>query len=430
MTEKLKNIYTFGCKVNQVESGEIDEALASYDSENIIIVNTCTLTEKADAKCRNLINRLIRENSDKIIVITGCLVERDFDGLAKKYGSNSNVIFVRNENKPKIAQLLNLKKNNINNIYRSDKTRAFLKIQDGCDSFCSYCIVPFVRNKKWSMPIQDIDFQLQKILKNDFKEIVLTGVRIGFYEYVDESGKCWKFEDVLQKIALDANIKRLRISSIEPTEITENIIDVIAQNKNICPHLHIAIQSGDDEILKSMNRGYDTNYLRKLCQTLRGKIEDLRITIDLIIGYPGETDRNFENTLKLLDELQVDGIHIFPFSARKGTRAYSLENKVPTDVMNKRKNILKNFDLSQRVKSLAKFVDRDLEVLIETDVKDGYISGYTKNYIRVAIPQDETLKLEDSFVECSVKLENIDKTWPVFFRCLLENISDRKFLYK
>jgi threonylcarbamoyladenosine tRNA methylthiotransferase MtaB len=412
----MKNIYTFGCKVNQVESSEIEEKLFDYENENIIVVNTCTLTEKADAKCRTLINRLIRENSqnDKNIVITGCLVERDFESLLKKYEKNSNVIFVKNEDKSNIPALLNLKKNHINNVYKSDKSRAFLKIQDGCDSFCSYCIVPFVRNKKWSMPIDDIDFHVQKILANGFSEIVLTGVRIGFYEYVDSTEKCWKFEDVLQKLASNERIKRLRISSIEPTEITKNIINVIAKNKNICPHLHIAIQSGDDDILKSMKRGYDTNYLRDLFYELKSKIQDLRITVDLIIGYPSESDKNFENTLKLLDELQVDGIHVFPFSARKGTVAYGLDNKISTNEMNRRKNVLKNFDIKQRVKSLEKFCNSDLEVFFENEENSEYISGYTKNYIKV-ISNNFTF-LQNNFVKMKFSSDAIDKTWPVFFR--------------
>jgi threonylcarbamoyladenosine tRNA methylthiotransferase MtaB len=415
MNKKNKTTYTFGCKVNQVESIKIDETLFNYENKNIIVINTCTLTQKADAKCRNLVNRLLKKHSNKTIVITGCFVERNFEELQKKYKDNPNILLLLNKDKYKIPKILDLKKQNSQkNIYKykSDKTRTFLKIQDGCDNFCTYCIVPYVRNKKWSMPIQDIESETKKTINNGFKEIVLTGIRIGFYKYIDEKGKTWKFEDVLENIAKNKKIKRIRISSIEPSEITDNIINIMSKNKNICPHLHIAIQSGDNDILKSMKRGYDTNYLIKLFSKLRDKIKNLRITVDLIIGYPGESDKNFKNTLDLLKKLEVDGIHIFPFSARKGTLAYNLKNKIPSHIINERKNILKNFDIKQRIKSLEKYKNTQQEVLFESNIKNGLISGYTNNYIKFIMPYKKGL--ENKFVK--VELKHIDKKWPVFFR--------------
>ncbi len=415
---KERQIYTFGCKVNQTESDKIQNILSRYKSENILLVNTCTLTEKSDAKCRNLINRLVRENAgnEKIIVITGCLVERNYEDLTKKY-SQKNLVFVKNSDKFQIQEILALQKledinldDNSNKIC-VDRTRAFLKIQDGCDSFCSYCIVPYVRTKKWSLPIFEIESEVGKFLRAGFKEIVLTGVRIGFYEFVDDTGKIWRFEDVLEKIAKNENLKRLRISSIEPTELTEKIIDAIAKNQNICPHLHIAFQSCDDEILEAMNRNYDTFYLKNLVETLRRTIKDLRITIDLIIGFPGETDKNFENTMKFLDEMRIDGIHVFPFSAREGTKAFNLENKVPSNLMQKRKKIVQKLDLVLRRKSLEKYVGKKLEVLFETENKDGLISGYTKNYMKVFVPYEKSL--ENSLK--SVKLQTIEENATTVF---------------
>ena len=324
-------IYTLGCKVNQVESLKIEEEFLEYNSDDIIIINTCTLTEKADAKCRNLINRMLKNYPDKRLVVTGCLVERIPEELKKKY---PNVIFVRNKDKNNIVEILRVAQDDasrhcdfsyrhserfssrhserseespIQDDARSKKTRAFLKIQDGCDHFCSYCIVPYVRWEKWSMPIADLDAELNKIYAQGFKEIVLTGIRIGFYEYIDDKGKIWHFEDILERIVADKRVKRIRISSIEPTELTDRLIDTIAENTyidyqteifhceaiplvqndafaerngrngsgGICPHLHIAFQSGSDKILKSMGRGYDTQYLRDLVSKLRSKIKDL-----------------------------------------------------------------------------------------------------------------------------------------------------------
>ena len=411
-----QKVFTLGCKVNQVESSEIEKILLGYDSKNILVVNTCTLTEKADAKCRNLITRLAKTNPDKTLIVTGCLVESNNASIRILKKQLPNIIFITNKQKNKIPEILKLKLKNSRHkisIKTTEKTRVFLKIQDGCDHFCSYCIVPYVRSQKWSMPIHEIDSAVQKAISDGFQEIVLAGIRIGFYEYTDELGQRWNFAKTLQKIARTKRLKRLRISSIEPTEITDEIIDIIGENKIICPHLHIAFQSGDDEILRSMRRGYDTNYLKNLVEKLRRKITDLRITIDLIIGYPGETDENFGNTLKLLKDLEIDGIHIFTFSPRKGTKAYSMQNKIPSNIIAKRKQIMKNFDLDARVKSLKKFQGKEMKILIESGVKNGLISGYTPNYIRVFIPVSKISKNSESLV--TVKLEKIQNIWPVFF---------------
>ncbi|MDR0675608.1 MAG: MiaB/RimO family radical SAM methylthiotransferase [Elusimicrobiota bacterium] len=271
------------------------------------------------------------------------------------------------------------------------KTRAFLKIQDGCDSFCNYCIVPFVRPKKWSLPFNELSKEIKNILNKNYQEIVLTGTRIGFYESLDNNGNIIKFQDILNEISKNKNLKRIRISSIEPTEITDEIIEIMAKNKNICEHLHISIQSGDDEILKKMNRNYDTFYLRNLFEKMRTKIKDLRITIDLIIGYLEESDKHFENTLKFLEEVKIDGIHIFPFSPRKGTNAYNaLQNnsklKIPTHILEYRKKIMLNFNKNITENSLKKFANRDFEVFFENfeNIRNkNFVSGYTKNYMKV-----------------------------------------------
>ncbi|MCP4482110.1 MAG: tRNA (N(6)-L-threonylcarbamoyladenosine(37)-C(2))-methylthiotransferase MtaB [bacterium] len=392
-------IHTFGCKVNQVESLKIEELLAGHD---VIVINTCTITEKADAKCRNLINRTVRNNPGKKILITGCLVERTYHELKKAY---PHLIFLKNENKMEVQQFIDEASEiqqplETTNLFLQKRNRAFLKIQDGCDHFCSYCIVPYVRSKKWSMPLPEVQQEIKKFVEQGFQEVVLTGVRIGFYHWQNKT-----FEDVIDLACQNDQLQRIRISSIEPTELTPNIIEKIANNKKICPHLHIALQSGSDQVLKSMGRGYDTKYLTKLVKILRSKIKNLRITTDLITAYPTETDQDFEDTIKLLEDLEIDGIHCFTFSARKGTKAYNIKQRIPEHIIKQRKETIKNFDLKQRIKSATKFINQTTTILTENN------DGYTPNYIKVKLPDNK--KTEKNKI-IKVTPTKIIKKWPIW----------------
>lgn len=481
------NVKTLGCKVNQVESEKISRNIFKYNLDNFFVINTCTLTAKTDSKCRNLINRIIREKlkkEDNFLIITGCLIERSCQEIYAQYINDSNIdisnkiILVNNIDKIKINDLLhklsilkmlfdkkffidkikNLIKEfkNIDlilenlelliNSFSNDiseknkildnlqdfkyKSRAFLKIQDGCDSFCHYCIVPFVRHIKWSLPFEELKKEVQTIINEGYKEIVLTGTRIGFYEGATADGKNIKFPDVLFEISKNKEFKRIRISSIEPSEITDDLIEIIKNNsnKNICEHLHIAIQSGDDEILNKMNRKYNVDFLRELFKKLRKNIKNLRITIDLIIGYLSESDENFENTLQLLKELEIDGIHIFPFSVREGTFAYEMLKKdnslkVPTHILEKRKKILLDLNIELTKKSLEKFQGKEMEVFLENlyEEKD-FISGYTRNYIKVFVSKNRLNKI---FLEGNVRKNTNNKNlkYEHFFKLELKQIE-------
>ncbi len=458
--EKIKFL---GCKVNQVEADDIGKILFKYNLYDFGIINTCTLTKKADSKSRYLINKFINSSLEtNFLIITGCMVERLFDSLYQELIEKKHlkkIILVKNQDKEKIEifleKIFKLKSllgddykqkleniieekkyiNNIieelekfissqkfnlsdinKNLYRN-KTRNFLKIQDGCNSFCSYCIVPFVRNKIFSLSFDKIKEEIKNAIDLEYKEIVLTGIRIGLYNNF-YGGKTVKLEDVIKYISSFKEIPRIRISSIEPTEITDELLGVFSENllknNNLCEHFHIPIQSGDDEVLHNMNRKYDTEYLHNLFVKIRKLIPDVRITIDLIVGYLGETEKNFERTLRFLEENKIDGIHIFPFSVREGTFAEKIlkENKkllILPEIMENREKIL--FDLNEKLTrlSLEKFMNKNLEILLEDSIKkENYYSGYTKNYIKGLVSKNLVKKLPKNGLMFMANLKNID----------------------
>lgn len=468
------NVKFLGCKVNQVEADDIEKLLFKYNLYDFLIINTCTLTKKADSKSKYLINKFINSKlKDHFLIITGCMVERIFDSLFYEFINKRHlkkIILVRNQDKEKIKIFLEkifklklflgdkykkrlediieekkyiniildeidkillfqeikieISSSGINkNIYKN-KTRGFLKIQDGCDSFCNYCIVPFVRKRLYSLPFDIIKQEVEKIINCNYKEIVLTGIRIGLYNYIYEK-KILKLEDIVRFVSSFKEFKRVRISSIEPTEITDELLCVfsenLSKNHNLCEHFHIPIQSGDDEVLCNMNRKYNTEYLHNLFLKIRKLSPDVRITIDLIVGYLGEKEKNFENTLNFLEENKVDGIHIFPFSVREGTFAEKIFKKnksllISSEIMEYRKKKL--FDLNKKLNklSLQKFLNRNMDVLVENSIKSNhYYGGYTKNYIKVLVSENlisdflknELDRLENGLI-FDVNLKNID----------------------
>lgn len=404
-------IFTFGCKVNQVESEDMEKSLEKFDTKNVIIVNSCTVTSRADQKCRQLLNSLIKKYPQYKIILTGCYSERDKDVLNNKY---PNIVLIKNIDKCKIGKILNLK-NKETKKTKNNRTRAFLKIQDGCNNFCSYCIVPYVRPDMWSKPFDDIEKQVKEFIKNGYKEIVVTGVKLGSYNYngLDLIG-------VLEFLCKFNEIKRIRISSIEPKEINDKFINFISENAlsldgkkgKICTHLHIPIQSGDNEILDKMNRKYNTLFIKNLINKLRAKIPNLRITSDVIIGFPDEQEANFSNTLNFIKKLKLDGLHIFPFSPRLGTKAYDMDNKIDLNEINRRKKIIQNLDLELRKNSLKKLIDKEIEVLLENETEDNKMQGLSSNYARILVSCDK--RMCGNFV--LIKPKQIDIKWPVILK--------------
>lgn len=403
-------IKTLGCKVNQYESEVIREALIrsgfyeclAEDIADVYIINTCTVTNRADRSSRHWIGIYHKMNPKAKIVVTGCYAENNVDNISFLPGV-SNI--VKNNDKNRIADILNDSQPS-NTQYSIPNTqyptmitdfkghsKAFVKIQDGCENFCSYCAVPFVRGPLESRPIKEIVEEVKILTGNGFKEIVLTGICLGAWGkelsstvIAKEIGmKGLGLVDVLKELDRISGDFRIRLSSIEPLYVTDELIDYIAVNKRICPHLHIPLQSGDDEILKKMNRFYTRNEYKALVDKAREKIDKIAITTDILIGYPGETETNFKNTVNFVKEFLPSRIHIFTFSKRKGTAAYETPQDIPNDILKKRFYVLKTAALSASYLYRINFLISKLRVLVETkrDHDTGLLTGYSDNYIKV-----------------------------------------------
>ena len=397
---KVKGI-SLGCKVNTYENEYILSCFKNKgyeivnDNADIYIINTCSVTNQSDAKSRKVINRVARENPNSVIVVMGCFIEAN-----KDYDNDSISIIIGNKDKNKVVELVEEYLSNnkkikrlypdfdkdfedmfINNMY--GRTRAFVKIQDGCENFCSYCIIPYTRGKCRSKDHDTVLDEINCLVNNDYQEIVLTGIHTGHYG--EDSGVT--FPSLLVDILKIKKLKRLRISSIEITELNEEFIEVFKNSDVIVPHIHIPLQAGSDPILKSMNRKYDLDYYRNKIKELRDVKPDLSITTDIIVGFPGETDLMFNNTLKFAREIGFSKIHVFPYSRRHGTKADSMPNQIDEQV--KKERVSKLIELSNEMEKefLDKYIGKEVEVLVET-VKDNISSGHTGNYLEVKINKE------------------------------------------
>ena len=405
-------IYTLGCKVNTYESNVMTEKLneAGFklvdinEQADIIIVNTCTVTNTADSKSLKVIHKAKKEGS--IVVAVGCMVQNkkeieDVDILIGNVGK-SKIVDVINEyleNKKiiyKIEDVMNTKFEKME-LINFDKTRAFVKIQDGCNNFCSYCIIPYTRGNVRSKNKDDVLKEIENLVKNGHKEIVLTGIHTGHY---GEDNENYKFPDLLKNIVKIDGLERLRISSIEITELNEQFLDVLKNNNILVDHMHIPLQSGSNDILKSMNRKYNMEYYKNKIKEIRNIRPNISITTDLIVGFPGETEENFMETLNNLEEIKFTKIHVFPYSRRKGTKADEMENQIPEVV--KKERVKKIMELSRKLEEeyMLKFVGSEV-VFIPEVKKDNYLIGHTGNYLLVKTESNCKLKHDNMTVKIS-----------------------------
>ena len=394
---KVKGI-SLGCKVNTYENEYILSCFKNRgyeivnDNADIYIINTCSVTNQSDAKSRKVINRIARENPDAVIVVMGCFIEAN-----KDYDNENVSIIIGNKDKNKVVELVEEYLSNntkIKRLYKDfdkdfedmfikdmyGRTRAFVKIQDGCENFCSYCIIPYTRGKCRSKDKDTVIDEINCLTNNGYQEIVLTGIHTGHYG--EDSGVT--FPSLLNEIIKNKKLKRLRISSIEITELNDDFIDVFKNSDVIVPHLHIPLQAGSDPILKSMNRKYDLDYYRNKISELRSIKPDLSVTTDIIVGFPGETDELFNNTLSFAREIGFSKIHVFPYSRRHGTKADTMPDQIDEKV--KKERVTKLIELSNELEKefLDKHLNKEVEVLIET-VKDNISSGHTSNYMEVKV---------------------------------------------
>lgn len=394
-------IYTLGCKVNLYESEVIMnsfkksgyEIVDFEDNADIVIINTCTVTNTSDKKSRNIIRQAVKKHENAVIIVMGCYSQvrsadiKEIDGVD---------IIIGNTKKSKVVSLveeyLKNKKSitEIDDIMHTDfepmeldtfetRTRAFVKIQDGCNNFCSYCIIPYSRGNIRSKEKDDVVSEIKCLVKNGYKEVVLTGIHTGHY---GKDKYDYDFSDLLSELCKIDNLKRIRISSIEITELDSKFIDVLKNNKVIVNHMHIPLQSGCDKTLKEMNRKYDTKYYLDKINLIRSIRPNISITTDLIVGFPNETEEDFNNTLSFLRKVKFSKIHVFPYSRRKGTKADLMDNQIDEQTKHKRVKEVLKLSEELEIEYMNKFINTDVLVLIEK-FENGIISGHTENYIPV-----------------------------------------------
>ena len=394
---KVKAV-TLGCKVNAYESEYI---LSSFkdrgyeitnDIADIYIVNTCSVTNTSDAKSRKVINRLIRENPNSIIVVMGCMIEANKDmeipGVSLIIGNkDKNKVVDLVENYLKDKQVRKILYDNFDDTFEdmfitnmTSHTRAFVKIQDGCENFCSYCIIPYTRGKQRSKNPDLVIKEIETLVSNGYKEIVLTGIHTGHYG----SDLQTTFPDLLKRIVKINGLERLRISSIEITELNDEFFEVLKANPIIVSHLHIPLQAGSDTVLQAMNRKYLTNYFENKVKKIREIRPDISLTTDVIVGFPGETEEEFQETLDFVSKIKFTKVHVFPYSRRKGTKADIMPNQIPENI--KKERVKRLIDLSNKLEKeyLDLFLNREVEVLIEEEYPD-YSLGHTGNYLKVKV---------------------------------------------
>ena len=407
-------IINLGCKVNAYESKVMSDLLdnegylkGSIDESDIYIVNTCFVTNVAEHKSFQMIRKVVKKNP-KLVIVCGCLPQMKSDEVLAIDGVD---IVLGNKDKSKIIEYINNYKEKISKIYdlsntefedmqlnNFNKTRAFVKIQDGCNNFCSYCIIPYTRGNVRSKRKEDVINEITNLINYGHKEVVLTGIHTGNYHDND-----YDFADLLNDVVKIKGLKRLRISSIEITEINERVIDVIKNNDILVDHMHIPLQSGSNEILKLMNRKYDINYFINKTNELRSIRPDISITTDVIVGFPFETEELFLETINNIKKINFSKLHVFPYSRREGTKADLMDNQVDDVTKKNRAHVLIELSKELELNYMNKFIGKEIEFIPET-YKDDYLYGHTGNYL--AIKTKGTKDLINNIVK--VKIEKIE----------------------
>lgn len=403
--------YTLGCKVNQYETEAMARLFrrAGYEvvdfdkAADVYVINTCTVTNMGDRKSRQMIRRAAHRNPDAVIAVVGCYTQRApeevlaIEGVDLVLGTNERhrvvelVEQARHADKPinAVSDIMDVDSFEEMPIdaYQGH-TRAFVKIEEGCDRYCTYCIIPYARGPVRSRAPQDIIDEVHRLGQAGFKEIVLTGIHVASYgkDLVDIS-----LIDIIEMVHQVEGIERIRLSSVEPTLLTQNFIDRIKVLFKVCPHFHVSLQSGCDATLRRMGRRYTTAEYSEIVQRLRNNIADVAVTTDIIVGFPGETDDEFQQTVAFVEEMALSQIHVFPYSPRKGTAAAGFRDQVPSDIKEQRTH--KMLQVAQELKQafMSRYIGRVMPVLFEQRVEDGRYEGLTPNYIRVLADADDDI---------------------------------------
>lgn len=397
---------TLGCRVNQYETEAMTEKfkkegyeLVSFEEyADVYVINTCTVTNIGDKKSRQMVNRARRKNEEAVIAVVGCYSQIAPEEVSKIEGvdvvlgtrNKGDIVYWVNrarEEREKIIEVNDVLKNNVfenlNISEYQDKTRAFLKIQDGCNRFCSYCLIPFARGAVCSKEPEKVISEAKELAGHGFKEIILSGIHIASYG-ADLEGD-WNLVKILQELDNIEGIKRIRIGSIDPQFFTEGTIDNLSQLKKLCPHFHLSLQSGCDETLKRMNRRYTTKEYKDIVEGLRKNIEDVSITTDIIVGFPGETEEEFNTTYEFLKSVELSKMHVFKYSPRKGTKAAVMKEQVNGNIKDERSSMLIELDAKLEEQFMNKLIGKTMDVLYEQkhNGEESSYEGYTPNYIKV-----------------------------------------------
>ena len=403
------SIITFGCKVNSYESEFMKEQLINnnfnyvddYHDADIVIVNTCSVTNTADNKCKKAIRGVRRDLPEAVLMVCGCTAENHREEL-----TNLDIdILIGNKEKSKVVELIKdylVKKDKYIKFYDDrrtdfenmtvkkydDLTRAFVKIQDGCNNYCAYCIIPYVRGSIRSKKMEDVLEEVKELVEMGHHEIVLTGINTGAYG--KETG-LYDLTDLIREMSKIEGLDRIRVSSIEMTEINDKFIDELKNNKKLCAHLHVSLQSGSERMLKLMNRKYTKDEYYNNILKIKEARPDINLTTDVIVGFPGETEEDFLECIDYCKKIEFSKIHVFPYSVREGTKAATMKDQLSNAVKKERSRRLIEIDNDLQLKYNEKFVGRVVNVLIE-EVFDDYSIGHTENFLKVVVNK----KLEEN----------------------------------
>ncbi|MBU2494370.1 MAG: tRNA (N(6)-L-threonylcarbamoyladenosine(37)-C(2))-methylthiotransferase MtaB [Bacteroidetes bacterium] len=427
--------YTLGCKLNFSETSTIGEQFLNKgfnivefkDHADVYVINTCTVTDNADKECRQIVRRALRENPNAFIAVTGCYAQLRPDEIAEIEGVDA--VFGSNEKFKIFSILESFEKKELSCIYVADteelnnefnsahstdadsRTRAFFKIQDGCDYKCTFCTIPLARGKSRSMHHEEVISQFKQLVNSGYKEIILTGVNVGDYGNSSDI----KLYDILKDLVEIPGDFRIRISSIEPNLLTEDIIKLTAENKKLCSHFHIPLQSGSSDVLKLMQRRYNASFYKDRINKIKELIPDCGIGVDVIVGSPGETHERFLETYNFIKDLPISYLHVFTYSERPNTKAINMQGNVEIAERRKRNNMLRILSEKKRNEFYRSMIGKELEVIFEHQNYNGFMKGFSSNYVRIINSFNENLinKITPVLIKEIKENEGIAETYTV-----------------
>lgn len=408
---KTFKIHTLGCKVNQYDSRDLQNRLLSYGFKSkdkdadVVVVNTCAVTRTAIKKDKRIISKLRKENPNAKLVVRGCWPQaypQEAEKLHADLVRGTGSIKELSQEIIKIIGVEEIPAYQEEMLTSEDRSRYFIKIQDGCQQFCSYCVIPYTRGKLKSRPASEVKREIKTAAKQGFEEIVLTGIHLGLYGAEKKGGK--GLTSLLKELIQIKGVGRIRLSSIEITEVNEELIELLSSSEKICPHLHIPLQSGSDKILKAMNRPYTSSFFREKVEYIRSRVPNIALTTDVMVGFPGETKELFEETVDFIKEINFSRLHVFPFSAHEGTPAAQLPGRVDREEIKERTSLLRDLSEDMEKGFKEKFKGEWVHPVVER-VEENKGEGRTEYYFKAIFKADGLKGERDDIIGKVVKIE-------------------------